>query len=146
MSRPPLQRSGLRISPELHPETINAAHSKIHLAPATPLLARPPRMVRRCRLRTISSFSTHTIQLLPGAFAGGVLRGATQPPLFTPEPLLLKLFSCRCHPPAIQSDSTLAQLSHTNGGGEHGDQSGQTSRVSRQGHRRFRRCIQRRLN
>src|SRR6267143_258216 len=106
MSRPTLQRSGLRISPELHPETINAAHSKIHLTPATSLLARPPRMVRRCRLRMLSSLTAHAMQLSPSAFAGGVLRGATQPPLFPPQPLLLKLFSCRCHRPAIQSDST----------------------------------------
>src|SRR6266436_2153366 len=106
MSRPTLQRSGPRILPAPLMETTDAAHSKIHHPPATSLLARPPRMVRRCRLRTLSSFSTHAIQLSPRAFAGGVLRRAAQPPLFPSKPLLLKLFSCRCHPPTIQSDST----------------------------------------
>src|SRR5437016_3424286 len=134
MSPLTLQRSGPRSTPALHTETTDASHSKIHHAPATPLLARPPRMVRRCRLRMLSSLTAHAIQLSPSAFTGGVLRGATQPPVFPPQPLLLKLFSCRCHLPTIQSDSTSARLSRTNGGSEYGDQSGQAPRISRQGH------------
>src|SRR6266446_6612943 len=89
MSLPTLQRSGPRISPALHTETTDAAHSKIHLTHAPPLLARAPRMVRRRRLRMLSSLTAHAIQLSPRSFAGGVLRRAAQPPLFPSQPLLL---------------------------------------------------------
>src|SRR6266849_9518558 len=102
MSLPTLPRSGPPITPARLTETTDAAHPKIHLAPAPPLLARPPRMVRRCRLRAVSSLTAHAIQLSPCSFAGGVLRRATQPTLFPSPSLLLKLFSCRSHLPAIQ--------------------------------------------
>src|SRR6266850_8444626 len=106
MSRPTLPRDGPPITPAPLTETTDAAHPKIHRTPATPLLAWPPRMVRRCGLREVSRLAAHAIQLSPCAYSGGVLRRAAQPSLFPSQPLLLKLLSCCRHPPAIQSDST----------------------------------------
>src|SRR5260370_18951483 len=98
MNRPTSPRDGPRTSPAPPTETIDAKRCKECLAFPAPLLARPSRMVRRCRLRTLPSFARHAGRLLSCAFSGGVLRRAAQPPLFTPQPLLLKLFSCRCVP------------------------------------------------
>src|SRR6266852_6275915 len=112
MNRPTSPRGGPRTSLAPPTEMTDEKDCKDYVAFPAPLLARPSRMVRGCRLRKLSSFARHAVRRSLCAFSGGVLRRAAQPPLFPPQPLLLKLFSCRCTTQVIQSGSNQAHLSH----------------------------------
>src|ERR1700694_5393530 len=95
MNRRTSPRSGPPTTPAPPMETTDAESAKNRLASAAPLLARPPRVVRRCCLRKLSSFAGQAVGLPLHSYTGGVLRGATQSPLLPAQPLLLKLFSWR---------------------------------------------------
>src|SRR6266481_8277804 len=142
MNRPTSPRGGPRTSLGPPTEMTDEKDCKDYVAFPAPLLARPSRMERRCRVRELSSFKSYAIRLGPHTHAGGVLRRAAQPPLFAPQPLLLKLFSCRCRPLVIQFGVTPPRRSHSNGGSNHGHQSGQAARISRQSPRRLSRHLQ----
>src|SRR6266550_2613900 len=98
MNRPTSPRGGPPTSLAPPTEMTDEKDCQDYLAFPAPLLARPSRMVRGRRLRRLSSFARYAIRLGPHTHAGRVLRRAAQPPLFAPQPLLLKLFSCRCVP------------------------------------------------
>src|SRR5467141_1404651 len=90
-NRPTSPRGGLRTFPAPPMETTDETLCEIYVAFPPPLLARPPRMVWRCRLRKLSSFERHAAQLGPQATGRQVLRRTAQPPLFQAQSLLLKL-------------------------------------------------------
>src|SRR6266851_1342833 len=90
-NRPTLPRGGPPAIPAPPTETTDAPLRKVHLAFSAASLARPPRMVRRRRLRKLPSLERHAAQLGPQAHAGRVLRGTAQPPLFQAQSLLLRL-------------------------------------------------------
>src|SRR4029077_15565156 len=84
-------RGGPRTTPAPPTETTDEARCKNHVSFLPPLLARPSRMVWRRSVRKLPSFEGHAVWFAPHAHTGGVLRRTTRPPLFSPQPLLLRL-------------------------------------------------------
>src|SRR5712672_2602256 len=82
-------RAGPPTSPAPPTETTDANRHDCRLTFCSPLVARPSRMVRRRRLRKLSSFETHPVRHLPHPHARRVLCRTAQSPLFAPQPLLL---------------------------------------------------------
>src|SRR5260370_7909225 len=98
MNRPTSPRGGPRTSLAPPTEMTDEKDGKDYVAFSAPLLARSSRMVRRCRLRKLSSFERYTIRFGPHTHAGRFLRRTAQPPFFPPQPLTLKLFSSHSSP------------------------------------------------
>src|SRR5215469_8073074 len=97
-SPPTSERAGRRISrgpaatwpSAMRRETIDAASCNTHETLPSPFLARPPRMVRRRGLRELLAIARGPWRVLPHSEPDGVLLGAAQSPLCSPQPLLLK--------------------------------------------------------
>jgi len=81
-------RAGPRISPAPPTETTDATRRKIYLTFPAPFLRAFAN--GRAMLPMNATFvRRHAMRFVPPAHAGRILRGTAQPPLFTPQPLLL---------------------------------------------------------
>src|SRR6185437_4270673 len=85
-----LRRSGLRDLPARLTETTDAPIRKNRFALCAPLLARIAGMVRRRRVRTLFACKRQARCGVPHPQRGGVLRRASESPLFASQPLLLR--------------------------------------------------------
>src|SRR5258708_27066604 len=82
-------RAGPPTIPAPPTETIDAPPPKDVRAPLPPVLAWPPRMVRRRCLRNLPALQWQAGKSDLHTYPGRVLRGTTQPPLLQAQPLLL---------------------------------------------------------
>src|ERR1700692_4138570 len=90
MNRPMWQRNGRPIFRARRTETIDAQRSQDYDPVSAAVLARAPRMVRGLRLRALCAFDQRKIGGIPDLVDGRrVLRRTAQPPLLSPQPLLL---------------------------------------------------------
>src|ERR1700722_3496467 len=89
MNRPTLPHSGRRISRAQHMEATDASPSEANISGISPFLARYPRMVRRRSLCALSAFLCVSIWLSSRVDRQRILRRAIEPPILSPQSLLL---------------------------------------------------------